>query len=121
MPNTINLKRSGQFIAAIIKVPGGYKARDVDVESLKLCMEKNNTDLACGNFKPQWAISISKDSLLVKFPNQGVLDLISKNVDMNSLPATVTFLVQWNLKNGGFQFEATDTVRVINSWWWQRS
>jgi hypothetical protein len=30
-------------------------------------------------------------------------------------------LVQWNLKNGGHQFEATDTDRVINSRWWQRN
>jgi hypothetical protein len=77
-------------------------------------------DLVCGTFKPDWAISLSKDSLLVKFPNQGVLDLISKNVDTNKLPATVTLLTQWNMKNGGSQFEASDTVRVINSLWWQR-
>jgi hypothetical protein len=109
-----------------IKLPQGYKAADVDKESIKLCMEKiasngqGNMDLVCGTFKPQWAISISKDSLLVKFPTQGVLDLISKNVDMNKLPATVTFFVKWNLKNGGLQFEATDTVQVINRRWWQR-
>jgi len=118
-PETINLKRRAQFIVAIIKLPEGYKAGDVDVESIKLCIEKNavagqnSMDLACGDFKPQWAISFSKDSLLVKFPNQRVLDLIANNVDMNSLPAMVSFLVQWNLKNGGHQFEATDTDRVI--------
>ena len=119
-PETINLKRRGQFISAIIKLPEGYRARDVDEESIKVCIE-NNMDLACGDFKPQWAISFSKDSLLVKFPNQAVLDLITNNVDMDSLPAMVTFLVQWNLKNGGPQFEATDTGRVINSRWWQRN
>ena len=126
-PETVNLKRKGQFITATIKLPQGYKASDVDIESIKLCIEKIaangqvNSDLACGNFKPQWAISISKDSILVKFPNQGVIDLISENVDLNILPATVTLLVQWNLKNGGPQFGGTDTVQVINSSWWQRA
>ena len=126
-PETINLKRKGQFITATIKLPQGYKAGDVDIQSIKICIEKNvangqgNMELACGDFKPQWAIRISKDSLLVKFPNQGVLDLISNNVDINNLPAMVTFWVQWNLKNGGPQFQATDTVRVINSFWWQKN
>jgi len=126
-PETINLKRKGQFITATIKLPQGYKAGDVDIQSIKICIEKNvangqgNMELACGDFKPRWAISISKDSLLVKFPNQGVLDLISNNVDIKNLPAMVTFWAQWNLKNGGPQFQATDTVRFINSFWWQRN
>ena len=55
------------------------------------------------------------NSAIALFSNQGVIDLIKNNIEISTLPAMVTFEVQWMLTTDSTTiYEATDTVRVIN-------
>ena len=52
------------------------------------------------------------DMLNVKFSNLAVLNLIQENI--LEFPATVKFLVQWQILGDDAVYEGTDEVRVIN-------
>jgi hypothetical protein len=57
-------------------------------------------------------IDIFDNALNVKFSNQAVLNLIKATV--SEFPASVKFLVQWQLTGDNTIYEGTDAVRVIN-------
>jgi hypothetical protein len=112
-PHTINLKRNGQFIGANIRMPEEFDLENIIPESFKLFIVKDT-----GELTEEWIpaqrvmVDMFDDVLNVKFSNQAVLDLIKANVA--EFPATVKFLVQWQLQGEDTLYEGTDEVRVIN-------
>jgi len=110
-PNTINLKRRGQFISAKIRMPEGYDLANIVPDSIKLYMMKDNDELTEGIPAQRVMADMFDDVLNVKFSNLAVLNLIKENI--TAFPATVKFLVQWQIQ-GGEVYEGTDEVRVIN-------
>jgi hypothetical protein len=111
-PNTINLKRNGQFISAKIRMPEGFDLENIIPESFKLYMVKENDELSEGIPAQRVTVDMFDDALNVKFSNQAVLSLIKAYV--SEFPATVKFLVQWQIQNDDTIYEGTDAVRVIN-------
>jgi hypothetical protein len=111
-PNTINLKRNGQFISAKIRMPEGFDLENIMSESFKLYMVKDNDELTEGIPAQRVMVDMFDDALNVKFSNQAVLSLIKAYV--SEFPATVKFLVQWQIQGDNTIYEGTDAVRVIN-------
>ena len=113
-PNTINLKRNGQFISAKIRMPEGFDLENIIPESFKLYIVKENYALTEEWVSAQRVMVDMFDAALnVKFSNQAVLSLIKATV--SEFPASVKFLVQWQLTGVDTIYEGTDAVRVINS------
>jgi hypothetical protein len=126
-PDTININRKGLFITARIKPPQSYKAADIDLKSIHLCLDTNiataegaddineaisdfevfsalaslasdTTSMVCGEFAPQKvSVQESHNSVIAVFSSQDVIDLINNNIDITKIPATVPFGVQWKL------------------------
>jgi hypothetical protein len=111
-PNTINLKRRGQFISAKIRMPEGYDPANIVPESIKLYMVEDNDELTEWIPAQRVMVDMFDDALNVKFSNQAVLSLIKAYV--SEFPATVKFLVQWQIQGDDTIYEGTDAVRVIN-------
>ena len=112
-PNTINLKRRGQFISAKIRMPEGFDLENIIPESFKLYIVKDNDELTEEWIPAQRVmVDMFDDALNVKFSNQAVLSLIKAYV--SEFPASVKFLVQWQIQGDDTIYEGTDAVRVIN-------
>lgn len=112
-PNTINLKRNGQFISAKIRMPEGFDLENIIPESFKLYIVKDNDELTEEWIPAQRVmVDMFDDALNVKFSNQAVLSLIKAYV--SEFPASVKFLVQWQIQGDDTIYEGTDAVRVIN-------
>jgi hypothetical protein len=111
-PNTINLKRRGQFISAKIRMTEGFDLETIIPESFKLYLVKENNELTEGLPAQRVMIDMFDNGLNVKFSNQAVLNLIKATV--SEFPASVKFLVQWQLTGDDTIYEGTDAVRVIN-------
>jgi hypothetical protein len=126
-PDIINIDRRGLFISARIKFPKSYKAADIDLKSIQLCLDTsiataegaegvneemsdfavfsalasladNTATMACGEFAPHKVfVQEFQNSVIVVFSSQGIVDLIKNNIDTTRLPAAVTVGVQWKL------------------------
>ena len=145
-PDTININRKGLFITARIKPPQSYRAADIDLKSTQLCLDTNiataegaddineaisdfevfsalaslasdTTSMVCGEFAPQKvSVQESRNSVIVVFSSQDVIDLINNNIDITKLPVTFTFGVQWKLTTDSTTiYEATDEVKLVNN------
>ncbi len=112
-PNTINVKRQGQFIGATIRMPEEFDLTNIIPESIKLYIMKDNDELTEEWISAQRVmVDMFDDALNVKFSNQAVLSLIKANV--SEFPANVKFRVQWQFQGDDNMYEGTDLVRVIN-------
>jgi hypothetical protein len=111
-PNTINLKRRGQFISAKVRMPEGFNLENIIPESFKLYVVKDNDELSEWIPAQRVMANMFDDVLNVKFSNLVVLNLIQENI--TEFPATVKFLVQWQILGDDTVYEGTDEVRVIN-------
>jgi hypothetical protein len=138
-PNTINLKRRGIF-TAIIKLPEKSDMELFDPTSIVLFVDPNvvpipdkddtaEVDLAppaIASFTPMTTVTpirvfvdtFMTNSVIAKFSNQDILDLLEIPEIMDQVPAMVTFTVQWKLisdnPDNTIIYEASDEVRVIN-------
>lgn len=110
-PSTYNLKRNGRFLNAIITLPAGYSAADVDPDSLSLYLVLGDNETSEGidalSAKP---VPFLDTMLNVKFDNREVKELIQEYYD--SFPTNVKFLVVGALESGTL-FSGGDTIRVI--------
>jgi hypothetical protein len=140
-PETINLKRHGIFVA-IIHLPETIDVGLLDTETILLSIidpmvfpvtgtdDTGEAANAIGDFAPETSAPFTllttvtptkvlvveaTNSAIALFPNQGVTELIKNSIDVSTLPAMVTFEVQWMLTTDSTTiYEATDDVRVIN-------
>lgn len=112
-PHTNNLKRNGQFIGANMRMLEEFDLENIISESFKLFIVKDT-----GELTEEWIpalrvmVDMFNDGLNVKFSNHAVLDFIIANVA--EFPATVKFLVQWQLQGEDTLYEGTDVVEVFN-------
>ena len=114
-PNTINLRRNGNFVMGMIKLPEGYSTDDIDVASI--AVTKINGALLVSPIVTDWAFADEEftDSIIAKFPNKSLKEAVIK-----ALPTDVTYPTKVDISVGGTltddvgtPFEGTDQVRVI--------
>ncbi len=113
-PNTLNLKRNGRFITALIKLPEGNNIADINTDSIKIIKINDSTV----DIPAAWALvdEVLTDSLIAKFAFRGVVkDEIETILPADTtFPTAVTFTVSGTLKDITPTFEGTDQVRLIN-------
>jgi hypothetical protein len=108
-PRTLNLKSRGRWITAIVRVPKGYNATDIDVSSILL----NGTVPAD---QRHYIICERWNLIVLKFNRKAVIELIKEALNETlckkksikvSLTLTGKFL-------DGTPFQGTDEIRVIH-------
>ena len=93
-PETLNLKSKGRWITCLIRLPAGYDAGDVDVDTVML--ESVNAD---------WG-NVEGNVLMVKFVRSEVAAILRPE-------GAVELTVTGEFKDGT-TFEGSDTIRVIS-------
>jgi hypothetical protein len=112
-PNTINLRRNGNFIMGIIKLPAEYSIEDIKLDSIEVT-KINGEDVSPIPADWEFIDEVFTDNVIAKFPNK-----IFKETVQNKLAADITYptmvaiTVGGTLTDGVTQFEGTDEVRVI--------
>ena len=109
-PRTLNLKSHGRWITALIKLPYGYDASDVDFSSIKL-----NATIPVAR-KLRVASDCSDGRLLIaKFSRAEVIELVSNafrgqcSVKMPKVVLTVT-----GCFSDGTPFQGSNKIRVLH-------
>lgn len=96
-PDTLNLRSRGRWITVRITPPEGYKAEDVDINTVRLEFGGESIYADWGNVKD--------GVLMVKFSRSAVTEIISTG---DEVEITVTGKLE-----DGAMFEGSDTIRVI--------
>jgi len=111
MPETLNLKSKGNWVIAIVILPKGVNATDVDVSSVKL----NGTIPASSKIS---LCSEFPNIFVVKFSRQAVISLIreklSTKVSMSCKESYVLTLTVSGKVGSRLAFSGNDTIRVIH-------
>ena len=110
-PNTINLKRNGNFVMGLIKLPEGYSIENIDLTSI--VVTKINGVLLDPSIPADWAFIDDEimDSVIAKFPNKTLTEALPADL---VYPANVEIAVSGTLTDEAkTPFEGTDQVRVI--------
>ena len=114
-PNTINLRRNGNFIMGVIKLPEGYSIENIDLTSI--VVTKINGVPLDPSIAADWAFIDDEimDSVIAKFPNKILVQAIQNALAGDTIyPTNVEISVGGTLTDeAGTQFEGTDQVRVI--------
>ncbi len=112
-PDTINIKRKGQYINARITLSGGeHDVSDIDAETILLAIITDGEESGTVVSAQKVAVDEDEDNILiVKFDNDEVLTLIEEEVDV--FPQYVIFVVKGALEDGSL-FSGTDDVKVMN-------
>ena len=104
-PRILNLRDNGRWVTCYIRLPKGYKAADINPNSILLEDE----------IKAEWTLVMRGwQFMIAKFSRSAVEDIVS--------PGWVKLTVSGKLTNGR-KFEGTDTIIVINKgkpkhiWW----
>jgi hypothetical protein len=105
VPRFINLKSCGKWLLALIEVPKGYKAKDIDLSTIVM----NGTIPIKGK-----AMIIGKRLLLVRFDRSEVISLITNSNSWKTRTKfiIVTLTVSGKLKDGSM-FQGSDKVRAF--------
>jgi len=109
-PNTINLRRNGNFIMGLIKLPEEYSIENINLASIKVT--KINGAAPTSPIVADWAFIDEEftDSVIAKFPNK--IFKAALPVDL-TYPTNVEISVGGTLTDDVTTFEGTDQVRVI--------
>ena len=99
-PRVINLKSNGKWILALIELPTGYRAKDVDLASITM----NGTIPAAGK-----AIITARRWLLVKFDRSKVSSYILSNAHIETKLTIITLTIIGKLQNGSI-FQGSDKI-----------
>lgn len=114
-PNTINLRRNGNFIMGMIKLPEGYSIENIDLTSI--VVTKINGTLLDPSIPADWAFIDEEltDSVIAKFPNKLLMDAVQKALAADiTYPTTVDISLSGILTDDAKTlFEGTDQVRLI--------
>jgi len=108
-PNTINLRRNGNFIMGMIKFPEENSIADINLKTI--AVTKIN-GVPVSPIPADWAFIDEEftDSVIAKFPNKIFKDALPVEL---TYPTMVAITVGGTLADGVTQFEGTDEVRVI--------
>jgi hypothetical protein len=106
-PDTLNLRSRGRYVTTYIELPEGYDVADIDVGSVCLTVDDNETvvlaearPVAIGDYDHDGVLD-----LMVKFDRQAVASLLTPG-------ETVTVYVGGVLTDGT-EFLSSDTLRVL--------
>lgn len=114
-PNTINLRRNGNFIMGVIKLPEGYSIENIDLTSI--VVTKINGVPLDPSIAADWAFIDDEimDIVIAKFPNKILVQAIQNALAANTIyPTNVEISVGGTLTDEAkTPFEGTDQVRVI--------
>jgi hypothetical protein len=105
VPKFINLKSKGKWILALIELPKGYKAKNVDLSTVMM----NGTIPAKGK-----AMIIGKRWLLVIFSRSEVISLILNNTNSKAKFLTTTLTITGKFSDGS-TFQGSDKVVAMLS------
>ncbi|MGQ9565435.1 MAG: hypothetical protein ACUVT5_02685 [Candidatus Bathyarchaeales archaeon] len=111
MPETLNLKSKGNWIIAIVVLPKGFNAIDVNVSSVKLngTIPASSKVSFCGKFP---------NVFVVKFSRQAVVLLIREKLGTKASVACKEFYTLTLTVSGKvgslFAFSGSGTIRVIH-------
>lgn len=106
-PRTLNLKSKGRWITACIKLPKGYNAADVDVESIRL----NGIIPAESKLGRKHCGSNTSSRLMVKFDRAKVISYALDNAKTEK-STTITLTIIGKL-NDGTTFRGSTTIRIL--------
>jgi hypothetical protein len=108
-PRALNLRGRGKWVMALIKLPEGYDANDINVSSILL----NGTIPAEASRPVKIGCNANVTSyLLVKFDRAEVISYILKNTHKHRRFMTITLTVTGKLIDDT-SFEGSDRVKVI--------
>ena len=98
-PDTLNLRSNGRWITAYIELPGHYSAEDINLEAIRLQYEGESLAAEWGD--------LQDGVLMVKFNRAAITGWFD---GLHDIEVSLTLTGEVN----GFQFEGSDTIRVIN-------
>jgi len=102
-PETLNLRSRGRWITVEIRVPEGYRASDIDIESIWL-----DRTIRVDSSGPT---EMQGQKLIVKFDRALVASLIRTKIGASTSKfVTVTLTVTGRIS--GTSFQSSDTIRV---------
>jgi PKD repeat protein len=118
-PHKLNLKSRGKWIMATIRVPAGYDARKIDMDSVQIVMEGDTTIGACTNskygfFKNLFKRFRSRHTLTVKFDRQKV------SAALAGASGSTLLKVEGQLRGSDgnlVNFSGEGTIQVIGKHW----
>jgi len=109
-PDTLKKTSKGVPITAYIELPQGYDVNNIDVGSVKLCLDEcvyaEDHPTAIGDYDTD-----DIPDLMVKFDRAEVIGLVEHIVP----PAEVEFTVRGTIVPPDIDFEGYDTIKVISS------
>ena len=109
-PNTINLRRNGNFIMGMIKLPAEYSIEGINLDSIAVTTI-NGVALESPIYADwEFIDEAFTDSVIAKFPNSILKAAFPTDL---TYPTMVAITVGGTLADGVTQFEGTDEVRVI--------
>ena len=113
-PDTLNLRSSGNWIAAYIELPERYNVSDTDVSTITL-----NDTVLVDSEAPTETGDYDEDGFpdfMVKFDRSDVISYILANVNMTKLIQekfmTITLTITGKLNDGSL-FEGSDSIRIV--------
>lgn len=104
-PESLNLKSNGRWVTALIELPEGFNAQDINISSIML-NETIPIEL--------WPIEIRGQELMVKFDRAMLEQYILESSNQTEKFATVSLTVTGKF-NDGTRFVGTDTIKSIMS------
>ena len=112
-PDSLQKRSQGQSVTAFIELPSGYSVEDIDVDTVRLCYEKEGCVTRDGapGAKPKIG-DYDTDGiadLKVTFDRAAVIALVKEVTP----PATVEFTVSGTIPEG-VTFEGKDTVNLVD-------
>jgi PKD repeat protein len=119
-PKTINPKSNGKWVKATIRLPKGYDASQIDLNSV--CLVENQASLVCAHSDRTWEKYEKRfktkriRKLKVKFDRQALLASLSNPAGVKTLHVQGRFNVEGMLsqrKAGSIDFEGADTIRTM--------
>ena len=107
-PRTLNLKSRGRWITALIKIPEGYKAKDVNVSSVML----NGTVQA--DVRHYKAVDLRcLHLLIVKFNRTALISYVEKSVNGCACKRFTVSLIVTGEFSDGTPFYGRNTIRIL--------
>jgi len=115
-PKSLEKKSKGSSITALVELPSGYDASQIDVGTVLLCLASDPLEPCAGGATADGKPKVGDadqdgiPDLKITFERSQVIGL----VDDITAPAEVVFAVSGEAKNGTFTFMGVDTVKLVD-------